>query len=134
MPTILRKRPRWRPTGLALYHNEYMQVDSMASVGQACGGCHDLSGIHKHDSATAGFGVGLSAGPLSLSAERSTNGTYSASAQVGAGVSLSVTATHNPNPGPHPTQSSSSDSIVVGVRQVSFSGGPAAQDKTRTRR
>jgi hypothetical protein len=47
-------------SGVEVYHNESMQIDSTSTVMEACGSCHNLGGIHQHDRTSTSAGVGIS--------------------------------------------------------------------------
>ena len=129
MATVILKKPRARRTAkIEAYHNESAQVDSTTTVMAACGGCHNLSDIHKHDRSEASAGLGLNTPIGNGSATYSKSG-FSLSIQAGNGIIAGATATHNPWTGPH----------IQVSRSLKLSGGSASiastyTDKTRVGR
>ena len=130
MATVILKKPRARRTAkIEAYHNESAQVDSTTTVMAACGGCHNLSEVHKHDRAEAKAGIGINLGRASASATVGKSG-FAASIEVsGNGWVIGATATHNPWTGPH----------IQVSRSLKLSGGSASiastyTDKTRVGR
>jgi hypothetical protein len=115
-------------TGVELYHDESMQIDSTTTVMEACGGCHSLGSVHPHDRTSTTGGVGYNGPLLSGSASVTSDGQYVLNVNVGSGFVFGAQSVHVPNTGPHLS--------TAGNRGITLSGGgtntaTTSQDNTR---
>jgi hypothetical protein len=111
-----------------MYHGESMQIDSTSTVMDACGGCHSMGSVHRHDRTSVEGGVGYNGPFLSGNATVTSKGNLSMSVNVGNGWVLGAQSLHVSNTGPHMATS----------RRVSLSGSSGTattrQDNTRVGR